>query len=118
MGRLANAAAKLIAELPDDAGDLTVENMQALIDLREKIAAVNAKQIDKMREMRDLAKSRGWGSNEPIGRYITKSEADSYEHLEYRALDADSAYDALRDWEERAGYDLTLRRIAPVAGTE
>jgi hypothetical protein len=92
---LSDLTARLVAELPEDAIDLSIRQLDAVAELFDRIAdrlSLSEKRLDAMLE---LATERGFRpGGQPVD-YLTGTERAAFEAGELRALDARRAYAAL-----------------------
>ena len=106
---LQDAAAGLIADLPEEAGDLRLPQLRRLVELRESIAAAMEEAAHLSGAMVDRAEERQHEAGAPpdarIGDYLTAVEAAEWERSERRYLDAERAAAALDGWADRSGYN-------------
>lgn len=107
---LSDAAAGLIAELPNEASDLTSPQLDAMAELLNEIADRLGLSETRIDAMLVLTRRRGYrGVGERLD-YLTSDERATFEDGEGRGLDATLAHDALARWGERSGWSDWLER--------
>jgi hypothetical protein len=107
---LSDAAAELIAQLPEDANQMSVSDAQAFYALGVKTAQAGIAADDELATLLELAGSRGAGDQSPLVEFLTGEERTALDRLMRRSLDAERASVALNAWEAHSGLDeLTLR---------
>jgi hypothetical protein len=82
--QLSDAAANLIAALPDNAQNLTVDQVQQLADLHGKIAEQSAASLEAMQMVIKLVEERGGGEDTPVGELVTDDERAYVDEVEPR----------------------------------
>jgi hypothetical protein len=97
------AAVRLVAELPDDATDLTPVQLDAIADLFEEIADCLDQSTTEIDGMLNLASQRGHQTGEAPYDYLTAAERAKFDIDDQHALDASLAHETLTRWKEAAG---------------
>jgi hypothetical protein len=98
------AAARLVAELPNDPSDLSSRQLLAMADLFDEIADRLTESTARIDAMASLANQRGHQSGSQPLDYLTAAERVTFDEGEPRGLDATLAHDTLMRWKERSGW--------------
>jgi hypothetical protein len=112
ISELSDAAAGLVADLPDNADDLSSEQLESMAELLEEIAdrlGLSEARIDAMIALTDQRGYQGAGHRLD---YLTNDEQATFEDGESHALDAKLAYETIERWGHRSGWHERLRRRA------
>jgi predicted signal transduction protein with EAL and GGDEF domain len=99
VNELTNAAATLIAGLPENFGDLTADDLEAMSGLEQQIVKVLTEHGERTRAMLALAEERGaqGGEAKPL-EYLTVAERAQFMMAIGEANDAERAAAALDEW--------------------
>jgi hypothetical protein len=100
------AAAALIAELSDHAGELTKEDCERLISLYRRAGEAILRSVDSIEVMLERAHQRGLPDHVPPVQALTERERADFDRSELCALDAERARAALYAWAQSAGLEL------------
>ncbi len=99
---LQDAAARLIAELPEWAGELRLPHFEALLEFEKRMLRATERCAAEEEEMDALLTERGIGDRDPIIDHLSDSERAAWEASLRRELDLERATAAFRDWQRRA----------------
>ena len=109
---LQDATVQLIAELPNEVGNMRLPQVKALADLSRRVALLIMESAQADRRLLDLVESRDPAPGVPIGEYLTEDEIAAHEANAQRFLDAERADAALDEWKERSGLRARVEALA------
>jgi hypothetical protein len=95
--------AGLIAELPDDFGDLTPSDLRSLMTAHEAILDILRESALAAEAVLDRIEPRITSPTQPIAEVMTEAEQAEFEGAHRRHMHAERASAALNTWEERSG---------------